>query len=206
MSARIERRLHLARAALAAGLLLLAGSPLAAEESSADQIIKALKPAPRLTRGLTGPDAARNAEESRFVDTLRNRTRSLSTDERDKLASIAKTRPSIDLDINFDYNSATIASAAMPQVQQLGQALTSQELKGGTFVVAGHTDAKGSDTYNQGLSERRAEAVKRYLTEKYGVEAGNLVTVGYGKTQLKNTTNPFAGENRRVQLVNVADK
>jgi outer membrane protein OmpA-like peptidoglycan-associated protein len=207
MTERLELKLRLAGAALAAGLLLLAGSPLAAEESSADQIIKALKPAPRATRGLTTPaDAARNADESRFVDTLRNRTRSLSTDERDKLASIAKTKPSIDLDINFEYNSATIAGPATSQVQQLGQALTSAELKGGTFVVAGHTDAKGGDTYNQGLSERRADAVKRFLTEKYGIEAGNLVTVGYGKTQLKNTTNPFAGENRRVQLVNVADK
>jgi outer membrane protein OmpA-like peptidoglycan-associated protein len=141
------------------------------------------------------------------VDTLRNRTtRSLSTDERDKLASIAKKKPSIDLEINFEYNSATIAAQATPQVTALGQALTSPDLKGSTFVVAGHTDGKGGDTYNQGLSERRAEAVKRYLTEKYGLEAGNLVTVGYGKTQLKNSSNPFASENRRVQVVNVADK
>ncbi len=207
MSARPEwLKVHLAGAALAAGLLLLAGFPLAAEES-ADQIIKALKPAPRATRGLSTPaDAARAADEARFVDTLRNRTRSLSTDERDKLASIAKKKPSIDLEINFEYNSATIAAQAMPQVTALGQALTSADLKGGTFVVAGHTDAKGGDTYNQGLSERRAEAVKRFLTEKYGIEAGNLVTVGYGKTQLKNTSSPFASENRRVQLVNVADK
>jgi outer membrane protein OmpA-like peptidoglycan-associated protein len=208
MSARPNRlKVHLA-AALAAGLVLLAGLPLAAEEPSADQIIKALKPAPRATRGLTAPaDAARAAEEARFVDTLRNRTtRSLSTDERDKLASIAKKKPSIDLEINFEYNSATIAAQATPQVTALGQALTSPDLKGSTFVVAGHTDGKGGDTYNQGLSERRAEAVKRYLTEKYGLEAGNLVTVGYGKTQLKNSSNPFASENRRVQVVNVADK
>jgi flagellar motor protein MotB len=48
--------------------------------------------------------------------------------------------------------------------------------------------------------------VKRFLREKYGIEAGNLVTVGYGKSQLKSATDPLADENRRVQVVNVADK
>lgn len=191
---------------LAVGLILSIGMSVA-EEPSADQIIKALKPAPRLTRGLTPAETSRNAEEARFVDTLRNRaTRSLSTDEREKIASIAKNKPSIDLEITFEYNSATIAPNAMSQVTALAKALTSPELKGGTFIVAGHTDAKGSETYNQGLSERRADAVKRYLSENYGIEASNLVTVGYGKSKLKNTSNPFAAENRRVQLVNMADK
>jgi outer membrane protein OmpA-like peptidoglycan-associated protein len=141
------------------------------------------------------------------VDTLRNRrTRSLTSDERDKIASLAKTRPSIDLEINFDFDSAAIGPNATPQVTALGEALASPDLKGVTFVLAGHTDAKGTDAYNQGLSERRAESVKRFLQEKYGIEANQLVTVGYGKTQLKNQTDPLSGENRRVQVVNVADK
>jgi outer membrane protein OmpA-like peptidoglycan-associated protein len=46
--------------------------------------------------------------------------------------------------------------------------------------IAGFTDAKGSETYNQGLSERRADAVRQLLSKQYGIEAGNLVTVGYG--------------------------
>jgi len=199
-------KLGLTCAALAASLILSTGMA-AAEEPSAEQIIRALKPAPRLTRGLTPAETSRTAEETRFVDTLRNRpTRSLSTDEREKIASIAKNKPSIDLEITFEYNSATIAPNAMSQVTALGKALTSPDLKGGTFIVAGHTDGKGSDTYNQGLSERRADAVKRYLAENYGIEASNLVTVGYGKSQLKDPSNPFAAENRRVQLVNMADK
>jgi outer membrane protein OmpA-like peptidoglycan-associated protein len=49
----------------------------------------------------------------------------------------------------------------------------------------------------------RAEAV---LAEKYGIDASNLVTVGYGKTQLKNRAGPFASENRRVQVINDSDK
>jgi outer membrane protein OmpA-like peptidoglycan-associated protein len=203
-------KLNLVCMILAVGLALPSGLgvALAAEERSADDIIKALKPQ-RITRGLTTSpaDAARNAQETKFVNSLRNRpTRSLTFAEREQITSIAKKRPSIDLEVNFDYNSDNIGSKAMPQVSALGQALASPDLKGGTFIVAGHTDAKVSDTYNQGLSERRAEAVKRFLAEKYGIDASNLLTVGYGKTQLKNPAGPFASENRRVQVINASDK
>jgi outer membrane protein OmpA-like peptidoglycan-associated protein len=210
MSAQKTRKITLTCMILAVGLALPSGLgvALAAEERSADDIIKALKPQ-RITRGLTTSpaDAARNAQETKFVNSLRNRpTRSLTFAEREQITSIAKKRPSIDLEVNFDYNSDNIGSKAMPQVSALGQALASPDLKGGTFIVAGHTDAKGSDTYNQGLSERRAEAVKRFLAEKYGIDASNLVTVGYGKAQLKNPSGPFASENRRVQVINASDK
>ena len=93
----------------------------------------------------------------------------------------------------------------MPQVSALGEALASADLKGGTFIVAGHTDGKGGESFNQGLSERRADAVKRFLMDKYKIDDGRLVTVGYGKTQLKDSSNPTAAENRRVQVVNVAN-
>jgi outer membrane protein OmpA-like peptidoglycan-associated protein len=181
----------------------------AAEElRSSDDIIKALKPARGATRSLSisPADRAKAADEKQFIDTLKGRqSRSLTTDERDKVATISKARPSIDLEINFDYNSAKIASTAMPQVTALGQALSSADLKGSTFIVAGHTDGKGNDTYNQGLSERRADAVKRYLMERYRIDESSLVSVGYGKTQLKNSSNPLAGENRRVQVINMAN-
>jgi outer membrane protein OmpA-like peptidoglycan-associated protein len=203
------RKLNLVCMTLAVGLALPwgLGVALAAEERSADDIVKALKP--RLTRGLTTSpaDAARNAEETKFVNTLRNRpTRSLTVTERDQITSIAKKRPSIDLEVNFDFNSDHIGPQAAQQVNALGEALSSSDLKGGTFILAGHTDAKGSETYNQGLSERRAETVRRFLSEKYGVEMSNLVTVGYGKTQLKNPAVPFGSENRRVQVINASDK
>ena len=205
-----KRKLNLTCMIVAVGLALPAGLGvgLAAEQSSAEQIIQALKPA-RLTRSLTTSpaDAARKAEETKFVNSLRNRpTRSLTTTEREQITSIAQTRPSIDLEVNFEYNSDRIGSKATPQVTALGEALSSAELKGGTFIVAGHADAKGSDTYNQGLSERRADAVKQFLSEKYGIDASNLVTVGYGKTRLKNPSEPFSSENRRVQVINASDK
>ena len=184
------------------------GAALAAEQLSAQDIIDALK-SPRITRGLTTSPggAARAAEDSKFVDSLRNRTtRSLTREERQKITSIAGSKPKVDLEINFEFNSATIAAKALPQVTALGDALTTPDLKGRTFIIAGHTDAKGSETYNQGLSERRADAVKRFLSEKYRIETSRLVTVGYGATNLKNSENPLARENRRVQIVNTSDE
>ncbi len=201
---------NLACVVLAAGLALPAslGLALAAEQPSAQQIIKALKPT-RVTRGLsTSPaDTARATEEARFIDTLRNRpTRSLTTAERTQIATITDNRPRIDLEINFEFNSATIGTKAAQALTDLGQALTSDDLKGRSFFVNGYTDAKGDDLYNQDLSDRRADAVKRFLAEKYGIEATKLLTVGYGKTRLKNASDPYAAENRRVQIVNLDDK
>jgi outer membrane protein OmpA-like peptidoglycan-associated protein len=203
-------KINLACIMLAAGLALPAGLGVgfAAEQPSPEDIIRALKPA-KMTRGLSASpgDTARRAEEARFVNSLRNRpTRSLTTTEREQIASIAEKRPSIDLEVNFEYNSDGIGPKATPQVTALGKALSSSDLKGGTFIVAGHTDGKGTESYNQGLSERRADAVKRFLLEKYGIEAGSLVTVGYGKTQLKNASDPLAADNRRVQVINTTDK
>jgi outer membrane protein OmpA-like peptidoglycan-associated protein len=87
-------------------------------------------------------------------------------------------------------------------VKHLGEALSDPQLKGSTFVVAGHTDGVGSDGFNQDLSERRADTIKQYLVEKYHIPASDLVTVGYGKTRLKDTANPADAVNRRVQVVN----
>ena len=200
----------LAAITLGAALSMTAGLALAGDNNvSADQILNALQPKP-LTRGLTaGPqaDPAVEAKQIRFVDTLRNRkTRSLSLGEREEIADIASTKPKIDLEIQFDYNSADISKNSMPAVQELGKALSNSSLKGSTFVVAGHTDAIGGETYNQDLSERRADTIKRYLTEKYGINGTDLVTVGYGKTKPKDVNAPMDPANRRVQVVNMATK
>lgn len=179
----------------------------AAEQPSSATIIKSLTPKV-LTRSLSGSPAetAKNAEDGRFINTVRNRTtRSLSVGEREKIATIAKDKPSIDLEINFEYNSDRIGQAALPTVNELGKALTDPELKGNTFILGGYADASGKPAYNQSLSERRADAVKRFLVEKFGIAAATLVTAGYGSTHLKNTSDPYAAENRRVAVANMAD-
>jgi outer membrane protein OmpA-like peptidoglycan-associated protein len=184
-----------------------------ADDVTEDQILRALTPAKKpLTRGLsTGPqtqtDPAAVAAEGQLIQSLRNRpTRSLSATEREEIATIVKDKPKIDLEINFDYNSANISNRSLPSVQALGRALSNPELKGSTFVVAGHTDAVGSDSYNQDLSERRADSIKRYLVDRFGIAGSDLVTVGYGKTKLKDPANPLSEVNRRVQVVNMENK
>ena len=180
------------------------------ENVTEDQILHALAPKKPLTRGLSsGPrtDPAKAETEGKFVQSIRGRaTRSLSTAEREEIATIAKDKPNIDLEITFDYNSASISAKSMPSVQALGRALTSPDLKGSTFVVAGHTDAAGGDGYNQDLSERRADTIKRYLTQNYGIASADLVTVGYGRSKLKDPNQPLAEVNRRVQVVNMENK
>jgi len=194
---------------ISAALSMTAGLAFAGDVVSADKILNALKPKP-LTRGLsTGvqADPAATAKEASFVDTLRNRkTRSLSLGEREEIAEIAASKPKIDLEIRFEYNSADISPSSMQAVQELGKALANAGLKGSTFVVAGHTDAVGGETYNQDLSERRADTIKKYLTDKYGIVGSNLVTVGYGKTKPKDPNAPMDPANRRVQVVNMETK
>ena len=195
---------------LSAALSMTAGLALAGDNNvSANQIINALQPKP-LTRGLSvGPqaDPAVKAKEVGFLQTLRNRnTRSLSLGEREEIAEIASTKPKIDLDIQFDYNSADIRASSMPAVQELGKALSNASLRGSTFVVAGHTDAIGGETYNQDLSERRADTIKHYLADKYGINGTDLVTVGYGKSKPKDPNAPMDPINRRVQVVNMDTK
>ena len=192
--------------AIGAALSMTAGLALAADNTvTADQIVNALQARP-LTRSLSTdrPDPAAQAKEDSFVDSLRNRqTRSLSLGEREQIAELSATKRKIDFDIQFDYNSAKVRKASLPTVQELGKALADPALKGSTFVIAGHTDAIGGDAFNQDLSERRADAIKRYLTDKYGIAGANLVTVGYGKTKLKDPSAPTSPVNRRVQVVNL---
>jgi outer membrane protein OmpA-like peptidoglycan-associated protein len=197
------------RSLLAIGATLSITAAFAGDNATEDQILAALQPKP-LTRGLSfapQPDPAAKAAEGRLIDSLRNRkTRSLSSSEREEIAEAASTKPKIDLEIQFDYNSAEISTASMPSVQALGRALSNPNLKGSTFVVAGHTDAVGGEAYNQDLSERRADTIKRTLTEKYGIAGTDLVTVGYGKSKPKDATAPTDPANRRVQVVNMATR
>jgi outer membrane protein OmpA-like peptidoglycan-associated protein len=202
-------------ATIGAALSLGTGTALAqAKDKNVTEgdILRALAPEKKpLTRGLsTGPqqvDQAASAAEGQFIQKIRGRsTRSLSFNEREEIAALVKDKPKIDLEINFDYNSAEISAKSLESVQALGRALSSADLKGSTFVVAGHTDAAGAEGYNQDLSERRADAIKRYLVDKYGINGTDLVTVGYGKSKLKDPGQPMAEANRRVQVVNMENK
>ncbi|MDB5547521.1 MAG: OmpA/MotB [Tardiphaga sp.] len=209
VNSKILRAMILSGAVLTAALVTPIGLAIAADDVTEDQILRALAPKKPLTRGLSvqQPDPARAAAETQMIDALRNRkTRSLSSGERQQIAEIAKDKPNIDLEITFDYNSADISRQAEPAVQALGKALSNPSLRGSTFVVAGHTDGAGGEGYNQDLSERRADAIKRVLVQRYGLTSDDLVTVGYGKSAPKDPSNPMSAANRRVQVVNMQNK
>jgi len=112
--------------------------------------------------------------------------------------------PSIDLEIFFDYKSAEITPRAAAALTPLGRALSDARLAGDSFLIAGHTDAKGSADYNLALSQKRAEAVRQYLIANFGIDGKKLVATGMGFKHLKNAKDELAAENRRVQIVNLS--
>lgn len=209
---------HPAKIVFVAAVSLLAiGAALSlgaanAEDVTEDQVLKALTPQKKpLTRSLSMAPPAQSdpasEAEGKLMQSLRNRsTRSLSMEEREQIATIVKSKPKIDLEINFDYNSDRISARSLRSVQALGRALANPELKGSIFIVAGHTDAAGGEEYNLNLSERRADSIKHYLVENSGIPAADLITVGYGKTKLKDPAHPLSEVNRRVQVVNTENK
>jgi len=116
-----------------------------------------------------------------------------------------ETKQMIDLNIPFDFNSSALQAQATAQLKQLRSALTSDSLSRDRFMVAGHTDAKGSPEHNQKLSILRAEAVKRYLVDN-GVRADRLQAVGYGSEHLALPDHPEDPSNRRVEIRNLGEK
>ncbi len=177
-------------------------------QSLEDQIGSALQAKKPLTRSLNAAPDPKAVAEKQVVDRLRARSISVepaqapTSDERAQIADIARDKPAIDLEILFEYDSADISPKAVPALVALGNALSRQDLKGSVFFINGHTDAAGAADYNQTLSQRRANSVRRVLIEQYRLVPDTLIAAGFGKEQLKNPANPLGQENRRVQIVN----
>ncbi|WP_161865226.1 MULTISPECIES: OmpA family protein [Pseudomonas] len=102
-------------------------------------------------------------------------------------------------DVLFDFNKAELKSSALPNITQLARFL--QENPERQVIVEGYTDSVGSASYNQGLSERRAESVRRALI-RAGVEPTRIVAQGYGKEYpvADNSTDSGRAQNRRVEV------
>jgi len=140
-------------------------------------------------------------EQIFFEEMSRRQSRSITEAERDRIWNYTLDKRKIDLEINFDFDSAVLNPKAVALANELGQALV--RLSGSLFMVAGHTDGKGTADYNLDLSRRRADAIKAYLVEHFRVPTANLIAVGYGMERLKNPGDPFADENRRVQVAKI---
>jgi len=121
-----------------------------------------------------------------------------------RIQGAAEPKRAIDLNIPFDFNSSDLQLPATAQLKVLQSALTSDALTKDRFLIAGHTDAKGNAQYNHQLSQRRAEAVRRYLIAN-GVAASRLDAVGKGADELLTPDRPEDAANRRVEIRNLGE-
>jgi outer membrane protein OmpA-like peptidoglycan-associated protein len=112
---------------------------------------------------------------------------------------------SVDLTVNFEFNSAKLTNDGMISLDALGKAIATPDLRNLRYRIAGHTDAVGSDAYNLKLSQVRAAAVLAYLEQNYQLDGRNFEVVGYGKTQLYDPNDPTAAINRRVQVTKLSN-
>jgi outer membrane protein OmpA-like peptidoglycan-associated protein len=115
---------------------------------------------------------------------------------------LIRDRPKVAALIHFDLNSAQIRSDAYPLLNEYVNALKSPTLANAVLLIAGHTDALGSDDYNLTLSDQRARAVREYLI-KNGIAPDRLIAKGYGETYpiAPNTTEAGREANRRSEFI-----
>ena len=99
----------------------------------------------------------------------------------------------------FDFDSDRVKSEAAQNLKNLAASL--DKYPNSSLLIVGHTDAVGSDAYNQSLSEKRARATALYLASQ-GVSAARLQTVGRGETEpvAPNDTDVGMQKNRRVEV------
>lgn len=106
--------------------------------------------------------------------------------------------------ILFKTNSADLQPAAKANIEKLGTIL--KKYADTNVLIEGHTDSTGTDTYNQGLSERRAQSVASY-TQSQGVAPNRFTVKGYGESQpvVSNSTADGRQQNRRVEIAIMAN-
>ena len=107
----------------------------------------------------------------------------------------------LQLSVQFEFASATIAADSRSLLARLGEAMNSPALAGRRFRIEGHTDASGDAAGNLRLSERRAQSVRQFLTAVAGVDAARLAAVGKGSSEPVDGSDPRAAVNRRVVVV-----
>ena len=104
----------------------------------------------------------------------------------------------INFQISFEFDSAALRDSEKAKLTSLCEALNTSDIP--LFRIVGHTDAKGSDSYNQGLSLLRAEEVKRYLVTDCQVDSARLEATGVGEAFPFDAADPNAEANRRVEF------
>lgn len=125
-----------------------------------------------------------------------------------QIKEVRDLAPQVELDaITFATGSAAIQPTQAEQLVSLGTAIKDVIVQDPSTVilVEGHTDTVGDAGYNLALSDRRAETVALALREYFDVPAANLITQGYGETDLKIAQEGDIRENRRAAIRNITD-
>jgi outer membrane protein OmpA-like peptidoglycan-associated protein len=104
-----------------------------------------------------------------------------------------------DIPIFFAHDSDGLSELAVAELRILGQLLAG-DLRGFSYLIAGHTNSIGGFEYNVELSMRRAIAVRTHLIIAHGADPARLYVAGFGPTALKNPRAPASGINRRVEV------
>lgn len=107
----------------------------------------------------------------------------------------------INLNVLFDFNKSDVKPKYHDEIKRVADYMNAYPWEKAT--LEGHTDSKGTDAYNEKLSQRRVDAIKNYLVEKFGISADRLTAVGYGESKPIATNDTEEGRqlNRRVQAV-----
>jgi len=117
-------------------------------------------------------------------------------------APAVPARRAIDLEVLYEFDSARLTADGRDVLDSLGGALGSRELADvGRVTLEGHTDAKGSDAYNDSLSLLRAQSARQYLIQKHRIAPGKVQAIGKGKTEPADPRDPYGAANRRVRVV-----
>ena len=107
--------------------------------------------------------------------------------------------------VNFAFDSSDLSATAKANLDKLAEVLKNNPDT--NINIYGHTDSKGTDTYNQSLSERRAVAVRNYLASS-GVQTSRMLAMGMGEKEPTATNDTDAGraQNRRVEFAITANE
>ncbi|MEN6375642.1 MAG: OmpA family protein [Smithella sp.] len=124
-----------------------------------------------------------------------------------KPAPVEEAKPEIiekgrtTLNVEFDFDKATIKKGYYKDIDDLVAVM--KQYTDLNVTIEGHTDSIGKAAYNKKLSQKRADAVKKYMVEKGGISADRLTAVGYGEDKpiASNKTKQGRQKNRRVEAV-----
>jgi len=115
-----------------------------------------------------------------------------------EVGSIIPKDEQVNINVSFDFDSAALREDQKPKLASLCDALKAADVQ--KIRILGHTDASGSESYNERLSKLRAEEVKRYLISDCGYPAERMEAVGVGERFPFDPDDPLADVNRRVEF------